>query len=423
MLNHKITKFKNGLRLVTAPLANTRAVTILFLHGVGSRYEKQEESGIAHFLEHMFFKGTYKRPKTIDIARTLDSVGANYNAYTGDEYTGYFVRVANNHFDLGLDVLTDMLYNSKFDATEIEREKGVIVEEINMIKDVPQSYVEYVMKELLWPNQPLGRIITGTRETVTSFNRDTFTSFKDRFYQPENTVMVVAGGGNEDEWIEKIGKILDQKENKKIPGFEKAESEQKEPSLKVFYKDTDQAHFVIGYRGLKRTDPRRKILKVMNKIMGGTMSSRLFIEVRERRGLCYYISSDIADYQDTGFWGAQAGVDIKRTEEAVKVILEQFNKAKVKEVTNEELNRGKENYKGQLFLGLEESMNVAEFLAEQELFWNKIEDPDEIGRNIDAVTKDDILKLNQEIFRPENLNLAIVGPFKDEEKFRKLLNK
>ncbi len=425
MLDFKLEKTPSGLKIITAPLKNTKAVTLLVMISTGSRYEEKSENGIAHFLEHMFFKGTSKRPKTLDIAKELDAIGASYNAFTGEEYTGFYIRAESSHFALAMDILSDMLFNSKFDKSEIAKEKGVILEEINMIKDHPQAYVEYVMKELLWANQPLGRTITGVPETVSKFNRENFMSFFERFYRAQNMIITVAGGkgkNREHDWAAKIKKIFSAVATKNINGFQEAQENQKIPALKIFSKKTDQGHFIIGFRGLKYSDPRREVLKVLNNIMGATMSSRLFTEVREKRGLCYYISSDIADFRDTGFWGVAAGVDIKKTDEALKVIIAEFEKIVAKKVSSEELLRAKENLKGHLYLGLEESMNVAQFLAEQEMFLGKILDPDKIVVEIEKVSKEDIQKLAKEIFVPEKLNLAIIGPFdKEEKKFEKII--
>lgn len=422
MLNYSLVKLDNGLRVITAPLENTKAVSLFVLVGTGSRYENKQNNGIAHFLEHMFFKGTTKRPKTVDIARELDAVGASFNAFTGEEYTGFYVRAESSHFDLALDVLTDMLFNSKFDEKEIKKEKGVILEEINMIRDVPQSYVEYVMKDLLYGDSPLGRMITGTPDTVTKFNRETFIQFRKQFYQPENMVVAVAGANGKN-WQEKIEKIFGLLPKNTTESPKKVTEAQLKPQLKIHKKKTDQAHFILSFRGIKRTDPRRPILKVLNNLMGGTMSSRLFIEVREKRGLCYYVSSDFADYMDTGYWEVAAGVDIKRAEEALKVILSECERLKNEDVTDEELTRAKENMKGHLYIGLEESLSVAEFLGEQELLWQRIDDPDELVAQMAKVTKEDIKKLANDIMKPENLNLAIVGPFESKEKFSKILTK
>jgi predicted Zn-dependent peptidase len=422
MLDYKLEKLDNGLKIITAPLKSTKAVSVLIMVGTGSRYENAQENGIAHFLEHMFFKGTQKRPKTIDIAKELDSVGAAYNAFTGEEYTGFFIQAESGHFDLALDMLTDMLFNSKFDEKEIEKEKGVILEEINMIKDLPQEYVEYVMKELLWNDQPLGRTITGEAETVIKFNRDTFTSFYKRYYQPENMIVTVSGDPT-NQWSEKIKTVFSKLPKNHTADFEKVTGSQDKLKLKIFNKTTDQAHFILGFRALNYSDPKKPILKVLNNIMGATMSSRLFTEVREKRGLCYYISSGITDYIDTGFWGVNAGVDIKRIEEALEVIIDEFNKIKQNKVSNEELKRAKENMRGRMYLGLEESMRVAEFLAEQELLMQKIQDPDEVIADIDRVTKEDVHNLAKEIFNPDKLNFAMVGPFEKTEKFETILKR
>lgn len=422
MLNYNKEILDNGLTIISAPNQNTKAVTILCLFGVGSRFEDERINGLSHFLEHMFFKGTKKRPTTLDISRELDSVGAGYNAYTGEESTGYFVRVPSNHFDMGLDVLTDMLFNSKFDATEIEKEKGVIIEEINMYNDDPRSKVELEIKDLVYPNQPLGRNIAGSKNTVSKFTREDFIKYKDMYYRPSNMVVVIAGGANHDAWKkqvkEKFLKYADTKFNSAILAQEK----QSEPQVRVFYKKTDQAHFILGYRSISRKDPRRPAMKVLTNIMGQMMSSRLFIEVREKRGLCYYVGADMADFQDTGFWEVHAGVDLNRVDEAIKVILDEIGKLKKEHITAEELVRAKENLKGHMYINLEDSMAIADFLAVQQLFWGEIKDPDELAKEIDSVSQKDIQDLARELFVEKNLNLAIIGPFEDKQKFIKLLN-
>ncbi|MEI6039985.1 MAG: pitrilysin family protein [Candidatus Berkelbacteria bacterium] len=423
MLNHQVTTLDNGLRVITAPVSGTKAVTILFIFGVGSRYEEAKVNGISHFLEHMFFKGTEKRPKTIDISRDLDSVGAGFNAYTGEEYTGYFVRVSSEHFELGLDVLTDMMFGSKFDAEELEREKGVIIEEINMYNDDPRDKVELVINELIYPNQPLGRSIAGEKEIIRGLTREQMVEYKNAHYTPENMVVAVAGGTDKIDWLslvkEKFQDFTSGQKNKYLPAVEN----QLKPTLKINYKETDQAHFVLAWRSISRQDQDRYILKVLTNLMGQMMSSRLFIEVRERRGLCYYVHADMVDFQDTGFWAVKAGVDVNRIEEAVEVVLNEVKKLKSELISDEELNRAKENLKGHLYLSLEESLAVADYLAKGELLWGKIEDPEELVKKIEQVAKEDIQKLAQKLFVKESLNLAIVGPFKDEEKFKNVLNK
>lgn len=421
MLDYKLATFGNGLKLITAPLDNTRAVTVLFLVGVGSRFEKKKVNGISHFLEHMFFKGTTKRPSTLEIAAALDAVGANYNAFTGEEYTGFFVRASSSHFDLALDILFDILYQSKFDRNEIEKEKGVITEEINLYQDTPPSYIVDVAKELFYGDQPLGWPVTGEKETIKEFSRQDFIDYRDKFYTPDNMIVAIAGGQNHSQWQEKVESFFQSITLKKQGQYQKVTEAQTEPQVLLHYKKTDQTHLILGFRAIERTDERRPILKVLNNLLGENMSSRLFTEVRERRGLAYYISSEIADFIDAGALGVSCGVDLARTEEAVKVILDEFAKLKTTLIPDAELKRAKENLKGKLYLGLEESFAVADFLAEQALFWPQIDDPDTLVKKYDQVTAQDIQKFAREFFVPKNLNLAAICPEKNKEKFQKTL--
>lgn len=423
MIDYQLKTFPNGLKLITAPLKNTKAVTVLFLVGTGSRYETKNLNGLAHFLEHMFFKGTKKRPTTLDIAKSLDAVGASYNAFTAEEQTGFYVRASSEHFDLALDVLFDMLYASLFSSEEIEREKGVILEEINMYQDNPQAYIAEVAKKLFYGDQPLGWQVTGVKETVQKFNQENFIQFRNQFYTPDKMIVAVAGSPNGAHWEEKIQEFFQKVQAQKASRFQPIKEDQQKPAVLAHYKKTDQAHLILGFRSLARTDSRRPTLKVLNNLLGENMSSRLFTEVRERRGLAYYVASEMADFQDTGAFGAVAGIDIYRAEEAVKVILEEFQKLKEKAVSEEELTRAKENLKGKLYLGLEESFDVAEFLAEQELFWGKIDDPEDLVKKYEKVTSQDILKLANEIFLKKNLNLALIGPFKENDQFLKILER
>ncbi len=424
MLDYQLTYFNNGLKLITAPLENTKAVTVMFLVGVGSRYEERNLNGISHFLEHIFFKGTKKRPTTLDIAKELDAVGASYNAFTGEEYTGFYVRAASEHFDLALDVLTDIIYNSKFDETEIEKEKGVIAEEINLYQDNPQSHVVDLAKGLFYGDSPLGRSIAGKKETIKTFTQKDFLDYRDLHYSPNNMIVAVAGGKNNTDWQKKIHEYFDKIPQKKDNEFEKIVENQKEPKVLVHHKKTDQAHLVLGFRTIPRTSEERWIVKVLNNLLGETMSSRLFTEVREKKGLAYYVSSEMVDFQDCGAVAASAGVDISRVEEAVEVILDEFKKLKNIEIEEEEINRGKENLKGRLYLGLEESFAVADYLVVQELFWEKIDDPDELVEKFNKVTSKEIKDFAQKYFVKENLNLVIIGPFAkhaDKDKFKKIL--
>ncbi len=431
MLDYQLSTFNNGLKLITAPLANTRAVTVLFLAGVGSRYEPKTLNGLSHFLEHMFFKGTEKRPTNLEIAKALDAVGASYNAFTAEEYTGFYVRASSVHFDLALDILFDILYQSKFSEKEIEKEKGVIAEEINLYQDTPPSYIVDVAKKLFYGEQPLGWPVTGEKETLKKFARKDLLAYRDNFFTPDNLIIAISGGPstgsgqgkNNLNWQEKIHQFFDKITTKKQGDYLRIKEGQTKPAMLIHHKITDQAHLILGFRTIPRTDERRPILKVLNNLLGENMSSRLFSEVRERRGLAYYISSEMADFQDAGVFGVSAGVDLSRAEEAIKVILEEFSKLKTTLVGGDELRCAKENLKGKLYLSLEESFAVADFLAEQTLFWDKIDDPDELVKKYEKVTAQDIQKFARRFFIPKNLNLAMIAPFKESNNFQKILER
>lgn len=415
------TKLKNGLKIITAPIKETKAVTVLFLVGTGSRYEDKKYNGISHFLEHMFFKGTNKRPSTLDISQELDSVGASYNAFTSEEETGFYVRVSSDHFSMALDILVDMLFNSKFDSEEIEREKGVILEEINMYQDVPQRYIFDLTKKLFYGDSPLGRSTAGEKDIVKKFNREDFIKYRETHYNPENMTIVVAGSKNHVDWVKEIKKYLNEYPKKIENKYVKTYAKQSSPKILLHPKKTDQAHLTIGFPTFARTDKRRPILKIINNILGETMSSRLFTQVRERRGLAYYIGTDIWDFRDTGAILSYAGVDLKRVDQAVRVILEEFKKIKSEKITKTELERAKENLKGRMYLELEDSMSVASFLGEQELFWDKIERPDKIIKDIFKVTQDEVFNLSRELFTTNKINFTMISPLDDKKQFNKLM--
>lgn len=423
MLNYRKTKLNNGLKIITAPMRETKAVTILVMVGTGSRYENKKLNGISHFLEHMFFKGTKKRPSTLDISRELDSVGANYNAFTSEEETGFYIRVSSDRFKLALDILIDMLFNSKFDPEEIEREKGVILEEINMYQDIPQRYIFDLTKKLFFGNTPLGCPVAGQKETIMKFRQEDFKRYQASYYNPANMIIVVAGNKNHINWEKEIISYLNNYPKKIQKQYEKICTNQSKIGILLYCKKTDQAHLTLGFPAFKRTDKRRPILKVLNNILGETMSSRLFTQVRERCGLAYYIGTDIWDFRDTGAILSYAGVDLKRIEQAITVILEEFKKLTIEKIKKEELNKAKENLKGRMYLELEDSMSVAQFLGEQELFWGKIESPEKIIKDIFKVTENDILYLAKELFIKHKLNFAMISPYEDKENLKKIFLK
>lgn len=415
--------FKNGLRLVTVPMKGTKAVTVLVLVGTGSKYEDKENNGISHFLEHMFFKGTKKRPNTLAIAETLDRVGGEYNAFTGKEYTGYYAKVDAKHLDLALDWVSDIFLNSKSDSKEIEKEKGVIIEEINMYLDTPVRYVGDLWEGLLYGNQPAGWLISGDKKTVTKMKREQFLDYLQDHYLAKNTVVVIAGQigklqiahSIEKNYFKNIraGRVKDKK---------KVIEKQKKPEVLVHYKKTDQTHFNLGVRAYDIFNERKYALNLLSVILGGNMSSRLWGSVRAREGLAYYIRTSAYSYTDSGYLVTYAGVDNKKIEKAIKVILDEYKKISRDKISPVELKKAKDYIKGSTILDLESSDAVASFIGGQEILTNKILTTEQKFAKIDSVTVEDIQKIAQDIFKPERLNLALIGPFKDKRKFEKLLN-
>jgi len=415
------TILKNSLRVIVFPVKNTQAVTFLFLVATGSKYEKKEKNGISHLLEHMFFKGTKKRPTTLDIAKELDKVGGIYNAFTDKEFMGFWVKVNSSHFDLAVDILSDMIFNPLFKKEEIEREKQVIFEEINMMKDAPQSYIWDLWEKLLYGNQPAGWPIAGKKETVKNILRKDILDYFNKQFGTTNSVISLAGNINVKEAISKTKKFFGQFK-KSVPLLKRKTKEiQASPRVLLHYKDTDQTHLCLGVRAFDIYQPECYPLVVMSVILGGIMSSRLFIQVREKRGLSYYIHTIAKHYTDTGYLVTHVGVDNKRIEEAIKVILKEYKRIKTKKVSKEELKKAKENIKGRLYLGLETSDSWANYWGGREILGREMLTPQQECQRIDKVTQKDILKVANRIFKPSKLNLALIGPFKNKTKFQKLL--
>ena len=421
IFNHQLHKFDSGLRLVTIPMPATKTATVFVLVGTGSKYETKEINGISHFLEHMMFKGTAKRPGTMDIARELDTIGAEFNAFTGKEYTGYYAKASAEKLDTTMDVVFDIFLNSKLSEDEIVIEKGVIVEEINMYRDLPQRYVGDIFEKLLYGDQPAGWEIAGEKEVVTGLKRDKFVDYFNSHYVAENTIVAVAGNVEPEEVKKKVENYFKTIRHGKTIGKLVVNEKQEKPELVVSYKKTDQTHFILGFRAFNMFDDKKYALSVLAKILGGGMSSRLFYEVRERRGLAYYVRSEVNPYTDSGYLSVSAGVNNEKAIEAIKVILDEVKKIKADSITEKELQQAKDNAEGSMALGLEHSDGVAMSYADSVLFHNKVLTPEEELDKIKRVTLDDIHKVAEEIFNDNKLNLAVIGPFQDDGKFKDIL--
>lgn len=398
-------------------MKSVKSATVLLLVKAGSRYETKKLNGIAHFAEHMFFKGTKKRPTAVEIASLIDGLGAEFNAFTSKEYTGFYIKAASSHLELVTEVLSDMLLNSKFDQEEINRERNVIAEELRMYLDTPMRYVGDIYEELLYGDQPLGWDTVGTLSSLANIQRDDFLSYNSKYYLGSNMVFVVGGDITQTRSKELAEKYFSALPDTNSPTFLPVKFEQTTPAVKLFHKDSEQAHFCLGVRSFALGNPDRYSLAVLNTILGSSMSSRLFIQLRERRGLAYYVRSGNEEYHDTGSFAAQAGVEPKNIDEAIKVVLAEFGKIASEEPVAEELNKAKESLKGRLILELEDSREVSTMLGLQELLEEKIRTPEEIIANIDKVTAEDLVGVAKKIFVNKGLNLAIIGPFKDESKF------
>ncbi len=420
-VGYEKTTLDNGLRILSSTMPHTRAVSIGFFIGVGSRFEDEEENGISHFLEHMLFKGTEKRPTAREIAVAIEGVGGAINATTGRELTTYWVKVPQGHLALAIDVLVDMLQRSKLEEEEIEKERRVIIEEINMMLDLPGDWVHLLLNQLVWPGHPLGRDVTGTKESVTKIDRERMFRYLARHYHPADTVISVAGGIEHQEVVGELSSALETWPGKEREAYLPVEEAQREPRVCLGYRETEQAHLALSLQGIPRSHPDRFNLQLLNTVLGQGMSSRLFLEVREKRGLTYSISSYVNYLYDTGSIGVSAGVDPRRIEAALEAILGELDRLRREPVPAEELKKAQEFMKGRLLLQMEDSLAVVSWLGRQEILEDRVLTIDEVLAAVDAVTAEDIQRVASERFREESLNLAVVGPFQEEERVRSLL--
>ena len=410
----------NGLRVLMAPVPHAQSVACVIMFAAGSRYENRENNGIAHFAEHMFFKGTERRPTARDISGEVDAIGGEFNAFTGKEYTGYYVRCAAEFRDVALDVLVDMLRNSKFDAEEIEREKGVIIEEMNMYYDTPRDYISGLYEELIYGDHPLGWDTLGRKETIRMATRETFVDYL-RWYKPSRMVVGV-GGRIEGDLLAKTEELLGDLEDAATGRPEPAAVAAGNGSrVKLHSKSSDQAHLCLGVPSYPIEHPDRYALQLVATILGTGMSSRLFSEVRERRGLAYYVYAHNHSYVDAGSLYSQAGVDVNRIDEAVETIARELRRIADEPVASEELEKSRSLAKGRFILQLESPQGLILFGLRREVLEARAPDPQEVIEGLNAVTADDVQRVARDVLGRNGLNLALIGPFQDAERFERLL--
>lgn len=420
----KAKKLKNGMRYVLVPFSGTDAVTVLVLTKVGSRYEPLKVWGGSHFIEHLMFKGTKRRPNTVDITGTLDRYGAEFNAYTGKDLTGYYVKIDAAQVHTAIDLLHDMIFHSLYDTKEMNKERKVIIEEIKMYEENPMMNIDNLLEQAMFDGNPLGRDIAGTAETMTTMKRSDLIDYRDEYYTPSEMVVVLAGNVPKDAkaQLEKtFGKVKATK-NEPTSYMPFGDTpERKTPRIARQYKPVKQVQLALGFPTPGRTHKDQFAMKLLANILGGSMSSRLFIEVRERRGLCYFVRASADTYDDVGVFDVRAGLDAERVDEALKAIVRELKKIKKDGVTTQELRYAKDQAEGAIKLSLENSSRRAEFYGRQELFRNQMNTPEERIEKLKKVTRADVQRVAKEILNFKKMSLAAIGPYKSDAALKKHL--
>ncbi|MBI4974727.1 MAG: insulinase family protein [Candidatus Omnitrophica bacterium] len=418
---HKMVLLDNGLRVAAEQMGHMESISLAIWIRTGSRFEDRSFNGISHLLEHLLFKGTTTRDMK-KIKEEIEGRGGSFNGFTAEEFTCYLVKVLSKDIELGVDILSDMVLNPRLDDEEMKKEKDVIIEEINMYKDIPSHYVHEILTEMLWPNQPLGMPLAGTAESVMAITKEKILSYKNEHYSPKNMLLVGTGRINEDDIVKLSKRYLSKPSDSAIPKFEKVKLGQSEPKVDLHFKETEQTHVALGLHAINRFHPDRYVLALLNIILGANMSSRLFHIVRDELAICYEISSSARLYDDDGVFVVGMGVDDKKLNEALGVVMRELKRMKNEPVPNEELKRAKEYYRGQLLFALEDTMSHMLWLGEKIITGEKDFNAAKILGRIEAVTPEDLMKVSKDMFKDSNLNLAVIGPIKEDSTLREVLH-
>ncbi|MEE9203166.1 MAG: pitrilysin family protein, partial [Dehalococcoidia bacterium] len=404
----------NGLRVITSPMPHTRSVCLSIFIGAGSRFESESEAGTCHFIEHLCFKGTQRRATSKEISEAIEGVGGVLNGGTDKELTVYWCKVARPHFATALDVLSDMVLHSKFEPAEVEKERGVIIEEINMTQDNPGQLVNLLIDGVMWPGQPLGRDVAGTKESVGALTQEGLLGFQSRHYLPGSAVVSVAGDIKHEEVVASIAGAFASWEGGRPEPWAAADDRQTAPRLLVDTRSTEQAHLCLALRGLSSLHPQRYALGLLNAVLGDGMSSRLFLNIREKRGLAYDIHSYTTQLHDSGSWVVYAGVDTGHLRAAVEAVLEELARLR-EEIPEVEVTRAREYIKGRLLLRMEDTRSVATYLGAQELLADRVLTVDEVVAILDAITPQQLQEVARSLITADKLDLAVVGPVSDAD--------
>ncbi len=421
MYKFHLKTFPNGLRLLMVPLKESLSFQVMVLVNTGADFETREINGISHFLEHMCFKGTKKRKTNLDIAKELDSIGGSYNAFTGRENTGYYARVAKEHKELAIDIVSDIYLNSQFPESEMQKEKGVIIEEINMYHDDPQRYIWELWDKLLYGDQPAGWSVAGLKENIQKMQRNDFLEYHRNRYRSRSTLVVISGNFPQNAVIRLVKNYFRDIAKGSTNPKKRMRESQKTPQVLLEHRPADQTHLILGVRGINLFDKRRYALEVLDSVLDGGMSARLWQLVREKLGAAYYISSNIEHKVDVGYWAVSAGIDSNRSEVIIKAVINELEKFKTELIGKEEIKKAKDYIAGHLALGLENVHNVASRYGYQLLLKREIETPQQYLKKLKEVTANDVRKVSRDLLKLQNLNLALVGPHKNKVSLQKLL--
>jgi len=420
-MQHKKITLPNGLRIITVPVKGNPAATVMVMTETGSKYETKAENGLSHFIEHMCFKGTKKRPSASVVHRELDALGAVSNAMTSEEYTGYYAKAEKKHWKKLLDVISDIYLHPNFPKDDLEKERGVIIQEISMYEDQPQDKVGVLFQGLLYGDTPVGRFIAGTKENVSKLKHKSFVEYHKKHYVAEGTIVVVSGDINEAEVKKEVQKLFKDIQTKRKPSKARVVEKQTRPQALIHQRKTDQTHMIMGMRTYKSNDKRQPTLRVLSGVLGAGMSSRLWHKLREELGACYYVYTGINDFTDHGYFHISTGIENRRAKEILEVLLSECRRLIEEPVSEEELKKTKDFLIGHMYLRLETTNAQAMFYVSQEVLKDSIKSPDQIEQEIRAVTARDIMKVAKEIFRNDKLNLAVVGDIKDPSGLKRVL--
>jgi len=420
-MDYKLNRLANGLRILTVPMPGLESATVTVWVKTGSRFEEKRINGISHFLEHMVFKGGKKRPTAKEISEAVDAIGGEFNAATSKDWTNFYIKVRKGHLETAMDVLSDMVLNPILDPEEIEREKGTIIQELAMYDDTPIMKIQDVFEASAFEGSSLSWDVGGEKESVSRVKKEDFLNYRALHYHPDKMLISVSGGINEDDVLalskKYFSSVNSESKETKTENFKLG---RKDPKFVLKTKKLEQAHIILGFISEGRGYEGRFAQGILSTILAGPMSSRLFIEVRERRGLAYAVKPSLDKFEETGYLGVYAGVDPKKAEEAIRVILDQVHGLASGKypVSPKELEKTKEYIKGHIALSLEDTMAAGDFFAEQVLFLKEILTPEEIYQKIDKVSIDEVISEAKKLFAKNRLNMAIIGPYTDGENNR-----